>query len=257
VRPATTPVATVIARLHTWNQTLGPHAHLHVLIPAGALGAEGKSYRRAGKGKWLFPVRALSRVYRAVFLKGLTRLQRKGMLEFHGKLEGLREPVAFKSLMDPLYQKEWVVFAKRPFAGPRQVLAYLGRYTHKVGISNQRVLEVTNETVTFSHRDPKDPARKKILTLRGPEFLRRYFLHLLPSRFTRIRHYGYLGNAVRKQSVAHIRDLIGQTVPPPKAESSTERIERVYGINLRQCSHCKTGCMHPTQEVIHPTGQAP
>lgn len=243
--------------LHTWNQTLGAHAHLHVLLPAGALSEDGTSYRRAGKGKWLFPVRALSRVYRAIFLKGLGRLHRKGLLEFHGKLEEVSEPAGFQSLLNPLYQKEWVVFAKRPFAGPRQVLAYLGRYTHKVGISNPRILEVTDQTVTFRHRDPNDPAQKKTLTLPGPEFLRRFFLHVLPDGFTRIRHYGYLGNAVRKQAVARIRELIGQRAPPPDTESATERIERVYGINLRQCPQCKTGQMHPG-EVLYPhKGQAP
>ena len=243
--------------LHTWNQTLGAHAHLHVLIPAGALSEDGKTYRRAGKGKWLFPVRALSRVYRAIFLKGLAKLHRKGKLEFHGKLEGPRDSLAFQSLVDPLYQKEWVVFAKRPFAGPRQVLAYLGRYTHKVGIANQRILDVSEQTVTFRHRDPKDPARKKTLTLEGHEFLRRFFLHTLPAGFTRIRHYGYLGNATRKKAVAHIRDLIGQTAPPPETETAAERIERVYGVNLRQCARCKTGRMHPCGEIHPRRGQAP
>jgi len=243
--------------LHTWNQTLGPHAHLHVLIPAGALSDDGKTYRRAGKGKWLFPVRALSRVYRAIFLKGLGRLHRKGLLEFHGKLEEVSEPAGFQSLLNPLYQKEWVVFAKRPFAGPRQVLAYLGRYTHKVGISNQRILEVTDQSVRFSHRDPTDPSKKKSITLQGPEFLRRFFLHILPSRFTRIRHYGYLGNARRKQAVARIRELIGQKAPPPNTETTTQRIERMYGINLQKCGQCKTGHLHRCEELFPHKGQAP
>ncbi len=243
--------------LHTWDQTLRAHAHLHVLIPAGALSADGKSYRHAGKGKWLFPVRALSRVYRAVFLKGLEGLHRKGMLEFHGKLEELSKSDPFRKLLSPLYAKEWVVFAKRPFAGPRQVLAYLGRYTHKVGISNHRILKVTDRHVVFSRRDPKDPSKKKTITLQGPEFLRRYFLHILPSGFTRIRHYGYLGNAVRKKSVAHIRALIGQASPPAKTETSTERMERVYGIRLQQCSHCKTGRLQPIEDLFPPKGQSP
>jgi hypothetical protein len=243
--------------LHTWNQTLGAHAHLHVLIPAGALSTDGTSYRRAGKGRWLFPVRALSKVHRAVFLKGLSKLHRKGKLAFHGTLEVLSTPEAFQSLIDPLYQKEWVVFAKRPFAGPRQVLAYLGRYTHKVGIANPRILEVSDQTVSFRHRDPKDATRKKTLTLQGPEFLRRFFLHALPDGFTRIRHYGYLGNAVRKRAVARIREIIGQTAPTPNTESAPERIQRVYGVNLRQCPQCKTGNLHPVGELTPFKGQSP
>lgn len=242
--------------LHTWNQTLGAHAHLHVLIPAGALSTDKKSYRRAS-GKWIFPVRALSRVYRAVFLKGLEGLRKKGEIEFHGKLNGLGKPKAFRNLLAHLHAKEWVVFAKRPFAGPRQVLAYLGRYTHKVGISNRRIIAVTDRNVTFTRRDPKNPSQKKTITLEGAEFLRRYFLHVLPGGFTRIRHYGYLGNSVRKQAVARIRALTGQVPPPPKTETSTERMERVYGIHLHQCSRCETGRMHPAEELRTQKGQSP
>lgn len=243
--------------LHTWDQTLRAHAHLHVLVPAGALSADGQSYRRAGNGKWLFPVRALSRVYRAVFLKGLERLRKKGELEFHGRIADLSKAEIFQGLLASLYAKEWVVFAKRPFAGPRQVLAYLGRYTHKVGISNSRIIEVTDQDVTFSRRDPKDPSARKTMTLPGAEFLRRYFLHVLPDGFTRIRHYGYLGNAVRKQAVARIRALIGQPDPLPDNETSTERIERVYGIRLQQCSRCESGRLHPVQDIYPARGQSP
>jgi hypothetical protein len=245
------------AVLHTWNQTLGPHAHLHVLIPAGALKDDKTAFIRSRGGRWLFPVKALSRVFRAVFLKGLKRIHDQGALAFHGKLAGLNDAHAFAAHLEPLYRKPWVVYAKRPFAGPRQVIAYLGRYTHRVAISNARILKVTGRHVCFSYRDPQRPDRKKTMQLEGPEFLRRFFLHILPHRFTRIRHYGFLGNAVRKANVPLIRGLIGQPPPEPADESPIERIERVYGIDLCACPHCTKGRMQPVQELPPHRGHDP
>lgn len=235
--------------LHTWNQTLGAHAHLHVLLPAGALREKEKHFAVIQNEKWLFPVRAISRVYLAIFLKGLQKLHKKEKLEFHGKLEHLRDPALFKQALDPLYQKEWVVYAKRPFAGPEQVLAYLGRYTHRVAISNARILNVNDQSVTFAYRDRKDAAAKKAMTLKGPEFLRRFFLHTLPDKFTRIRHYGFLGNSVRKKKLPRIRELIGQATSEKEPERAEERLERVYDMDLHQCPKCKTGEMRKCHRI--------
>jgi len=243
------------AVLHTWNQTLGPHAHLHVLIPAGALREKEKHFEVIENEKWLFPVKALSRVYRAIFLKGLLSLHKKEKIEFHGKLESLREAKCLKDFIDPLYQKEWVVYAKRPFAGPEQVLAYLGRYTHRVAISNARILNVNDQTVTFAYRDRKDASQKKAMTLKGPEFLRRFFLHTLPDKFTRIRHYGFLGNSVRKKKLPLIRELIGQKESLKEPETAEERLERVYDIQLHQCPKCKNGEMRKCHRI--PRTRAP
>ncbi len=231
------------AVLHTWNQTLGAHAHLHVLIPAGALSPDKERFTPAPGGRWLFPVRALSKVFRGIFLKRLVLLHRKNRLAFHGTLAGLGDPSAFAAFLRPLCAKDWVVYAKRPFAGPRQVLAYLGRYTHRVGISNARILEVDDTQVTFAYRDRKDASLKKTMRLEGVEFLRRFFLHTLPRGFTRIRHYGFLGNAVRERNLPLIRRLIGQAESEAEPESPQQRLGRVYGIELSRCPHCKTGTL--------------
>ncbi|MDA7869773.1 IS91 family transposase [Akkermansiaceae bacterium] len=238
------------AVLHTWNQTLGPHAHLHLLVPAGALSADRKCFTRAKDGKWLFPVKALSQVFRAIFLKRLCAVHTKGELTFHGKLEPLNDPRRFAAHLDPLYRKGWVVYAKRPFAGPEQVLAYLGRYTHRVAISNARIREVTDDHVRFTYRDRKDPALRKTMRLDGPEFLRRFFYHVLPRGFTRIRHFGFLGNAVRKKNLPLIRNLLGQVQPTPSGETPIERIARLYDIDLTACSRCKTGRMEPLGKLV-------
>jgi len=229
------------AVLHTWNQTLGPHAHLHLLVPAGALNKLSGSFRKAPDPRWFFPVKALSKVFRAIFLNALKRAHTEGRLEFHGQLAELSNPEAFVRFLDPLYDKKWVVYAKRPFAGPQQVLQYLGRYTHRVGISNARIIEVTDQHVTFTYRDRKDASQKKIMKLEGVEFLRRFFLHVLPKGFSRIRHYGFLGNSVKRKNLIRIREQIGQKAPEPQEETPLERIERVYGIDLLACPHCRSG----------------
>ena len=227
--------------LHTWNQTLGPHAHVHVLIPAGTLSKDKRSFTCAMQGKWLFPVKALSGVFRAMYLKRLKKAHAQDRLTFHGQLAHLNAPKAFAAYIEPLFSKDWVVYAKRPFGGAKQVLGYLGRYTHRVGISNARIIGVTDKQVVFTCRDSKDAARKKVMGLDGVEFLRRFFLHVLPKGFTRIRHYGFLGNAVRKTNVPRIRKLIGQSTPEPVEETPIERISRVYGIDLNACPCCRTG----------------
>jgi hypothetical protein len=239
------------AVLHTWDQRLRHHPHLHVLIPAGALSADKRRFIQGRQRRWIFPVRALSKVLRAMFLKRLKAAHAKGKLGFWGQLESLQNPKAFEAFLQPLYHKDWVVFAKAPFAGPEQVLQYLGRYTHRVGISNARIQEVTDQHVTFTYRDRKDQNRKKLMTLEGVEFLRRFFLHVLPKGFTRIRHYGFLGNAVRHANLAIIREILGEAKPEPMEETPVERMARVYGIELDLCPCCRRGRMK-NQRVLLP-----
>lgn len=240
------------AVLHTWNQTLGPHAHLHVLIPAGALSNNKATFTQLSNPAWLFPVKALSKVFRAMYLKRLEAVRAKGQLTFHGQLSSWQDAKVFADRLQPLYEKDWVVYAKRPFGGPQQVLNYLGRYTHRVAIANTRILEVTDKQVQFSYRDRKDTAKKKTMTLHGEEFLRRFFLHVLPKGFTRIRHYGFLGNAVRKTNLPLIRNLIGQPAPDPVEETPVERIARVYDIDLNACPNCRTGRMQHACRLPRP-----
>jgi len=201
----------VTAVLHTWGQTLTDHYHLHCLVPGGALGDKGW---RSASPHYLFPVQALSKMFRGKFCRALEQLFMAGTLEFHGKLKPLSEPAGSRQLLRLAAATKWVVYAKRPFAGPRQVLTYLSLYTHRVAISERRLLSLdrTETSVRFSYKDYADGAQRKVMTLALDEFVRRFLLHLLPERFVKIRHYGILGNHQRHQRIEHIRTLL----PPPQ-----------------------------------------
>lgn len=203
----------VTAVLHTWSQTLAAHYHLHCIVTGGGLALEGQRWVPSSAG-YLFPVRALSVMYRAKFLAGLKALQQAQELEFHGQLVPLADPKAFSALLQQAAAQSWVVYAKRPFAGPRQVLAYLSRYTHRVAISNRRLLQADEQSVTFDYKDYGQGAKHKTMTLERMEFVRRFCLHILPERFVKIRHYGLLGNRQRGQRLARARELLGATSAP-------------------------------------------
>jgi hypothetical protein len=221
----------VTAVLHTWSQTLMDHYHLHCIVTGGGLTHDGSRWVSAS-AHYLFPVKALSRVFEGKFCTGLQRLYTDGKLEFHGQLAALAARSQFQRLVSRARSQRWVVYAKRPFAGPHQVLRYLSRYTHRVAISSRRLLGLDRQkqTVTFAWRDYADGARSKVMTLAAAEFLRRFCLHLLPPRFVKIRHYGLLGNNQRKVRLAQARasllpprlvfvallcGLITQTAPQP------------------------------------------
>jgi hypothetical protein len=226
----------ITAVLHTWSQTLLDHYHLHCIVTGGGLSADGSQWVSA-PAHFLFPVPALSVVFRGKFCSGLEKLFGDQQLQFHGQLAALAEPDAFKSLLREAAAKPWVVYAKKPFAGPSQVLAYLSRYTHRVAISPRRLLALDEEkqTVTFAWRDYADGGRRKTMALETKEFLRRFCLHLLPERFVKIRHYGLLANRHREERVAQARALLPPPVAPqpesPKSEEPKEERERV-------CPHC-------------------
>jgi len=199
----------VTAVLHTWGQDLSEHYHLHCLVTAGALSDDAQRFR-TGSARYLFAVRALSTVFRAKFRDGLWRLHRKGDLHFHGMLHSLGELRHFAGFMRKVLASQWVVYAKRPFAGPEQVLAYLSRYTHRVAIGRGRITkfdEATN-TVTFRYKDYADAHRQKTMTLATGEFLRRFCLHILPPRFVKIRHYGLFSNHRRKARLIEARSAL-------------------------------------------------
>jgi hypothetical protein len=201
--------------LHTWGSALTHHPHVHGIVPGGGLAPDGKSWIACRPGFFL-PVRVLSRLFRRRFLEELLRVHQAGKLQFFGEHAALADAKAFKAWLVPLRQCEWVVYAKRPFAGPQAVLAYLSRYTHRVAISNSRLIAMDEHGVTFWWKDyrvksgSKGKTRHKTMTLEPGEFMRRFLLHVLPGGFHRIRHYGLLANGSRKASLALVRELLRQ-----------------------------------------------
>jgi Zn finger protein HypA/HybF involved in hydrogenase expression len=204
--------------LHTWGSALTHHPHVHGIVPGGGLSPDGERWVACKPGFFL-SVRVLSRLFRRRFLEELEKVYRVGQLRFFGEFAQLSNAMAFADWLVPLRKCEWVVYAKRPFAGPAAVLAYLSRYTHRVAISNQRLVALDDHGVTFRWKDyrAKGKTRSKTMTLSADEFMRRFLLHVLPSGFHRIRHYGLIANAGRTENLAKVRALLG--VVPAEAES--------------------------------------
>ena len=197
--------------LHTWGSALTHHPHVHGIVPGGGLSLDGQNWAACRPGFFL-PVRVLSRLFRRRFLEELQRLHQAGKLQFFGEHAALADVCAFKAWLAPMRKTEWVVYAKRPFAGPAAVLAYLSRYTHRVAISNSRLISMDERGVTFRWKDyrAKGRTRYKAMTLQPEEFMRRFLLHVLPGGFHRIRHYGLLANGSRKAKLAVARELLNQ-----------------------------------------------
>jgi hypothetical protein len=205
----------VLAVLHTWGQQLEHHPHVHCVVPGGGLACDSSGvveqpWRWLGcRPSYFLPVRVLSRVFRGKFVAGLRRTYRRGELRFGGSTAELAGPAAFAALLEGLYATDWVVYAKTPFGGPEQVLQYLTGYTHRVALSNRRLVRVTDEEVTFSWKDYAANCQQRELTLSGVEFLRRFCLHILPRGLVRIRQYGLLANRDRGARLARCRELLG------------------------------------------------
>ncbi len=196
------------AVLHTWGSALTHHPHLHCIVPGGGLDPEGQW--KPCKPGFFLPVRVLSRLFRRLFLEQLAILHPQ--LEFYGKIEPLADAQAFRACLDPVRKIEWVVYARRPFSGPKAVLQYLSRYTHRIAISNSRIIDYDQHTVTFKWKDyrVKGKRRFKTMTIPVDEFIRRFLIHVLPARFHRIRHFGLLANHQRKQNLQTIRQRLGE-----------------------------------------------
>jgi len=220
----------VTAVLHTWGQSLIDHYHLHCLVTGGGWD-QGRGRWRKASGRYLFCVQALAEVFRGKYLAGLQRLYQRGKLEFHGELEGLARPAAFAALRREVSRKSWVVYAKAPFAGPEQVLRYVGRYTHRVAISPRRLLSLDREAgrVRFAYRDNRDAGRAKTMELGVGEFVRRFALHLLPARFTKIRHYGLLANRGRQERMGRVRAALGMSAAEGAASQPAPEGARSQG----------------------------
>ncbi len=237
-----------IAILHTWGQNLLHHPHLHCVVPGGGISPDGQRWVACRAGFFL-PVRVLSRLFRRLFLELLQQAFDGGELHFFNSLVGLQDRLVFAKYLAPATQAEWVVYAKAPFGGPKQVLEYLGRYTHRVAISNNRLLEFSDGTVTFAWKDYRHESKNKTMRLDAHEFMRRFLLHVLPSGFQRIRHYGFLANRYRQIKVELCLKLLGvPTSAAAHSESDTtldyrDRYQRLTGLSLRDCPHCGKGQM--------------
>ena len=211
-----------VAVLHTWSQTLQHHPHVHCVVPGGGPAPDGTRWVACRPGFFL-PVRVLSRLFRRLFLDELRGAFETGQLGFFGTLAPLAEPASFVRRLRDLRRAEWVVYAKPPFGGPEQVLAYLGRYTHRVAIANSRLVSVTEDEVAFRWKDNRDGGKSKVMALDAHEFIRRFLLHTLPDGFHRIRHYGFLANGHRAAKLALCRKLLAAPTiepVPPEAEST-------------------------------------
>jgi hypothetical protein len=235
------------AVLHSWGQNLQFHPHLHCVVPGGGPSPDGTRWISCSPNFFL-PVRVLSRLFRRLFLKSLQKAFDSGKLQFFGHLEPFRDRFTFTRYLAALKQREWVVYAKRPFAGPQQVLDYVGRYTHRVAISNNRLLDIENGQVRFQWKDYRTGGNVKTMTLSADEFIRRFLLHVLPNGFQRIRYYGFLGNRYRQAKLAQCRRLLGmrESDPPhvaPDEVDYRDQYEDLTGISLRQCPQCKRGRM--------------
>ena len=242
-----------VALLHTWGQTLQHHPHLHCIVPGGGLSPDQTRWVACRPGFFL-PVRVLSRRFRTLFLAQLQAAFVAGELHFSGTLATLAEPTAFAVRLDALRAVEWVVYAKRPFAGPEQVLAYLGRYTHRVALANSRLTRLAD----FTWKDYRQHGKTKVMTLAADEFIRRFLLHAVPDGFHRIRHIGFLANGHRTAKLALCRALLAAPTPdPPPPENYRERTRRLTGHALDVCPHCGGAMLERGPLPPRPQPQAP
>jgi hypothetical protein len=206
--------------LHSWGQTLNFHPHLHCVVPGGGISLDGSRWVACRPGFFL-PVNVLSCRFRKLYLRYLEQTYAAGKLQFYGELRELSEPKSFARYLAPLHDSEWVVYAKAPFGGPDRVLDYLGRYTHRVAISNNRLEELKDGQVRFAYKDYKHEQRHKVMTVSADEFLRRFLLHVLPDSFQRIRHYGLLSNRHRAENLTRCRELLAMPAPIPVPNAAT------------------------------------
>ncbi len=216
--------------LHTWGSAMTHHPHVHGIVPGGGLSLDGERWVACRPGFFL-SVRVLSRLFRRLFLEKLSNAYQAGQLQFFGEHQALAKTEAFNQWLKPLRQCEWVVYAKRPFAGPAAVLAYLSRYTHRVAIANSRLIAMDERGVTFKWKDyrAKGKDRHKIMTLATDEFMRRFLLHVLPSGFHRIRYYGLIANAGRKDNLVRVRELLTSQITDDPTDTVTNDSDRVDG----------------------------
>ncbi len=242
-----------ISVLHTWNQKLMDHFHLHCIIPAGALSFDRKRWI-SGRNKYLFRVQSLALEFKKRYLQKLEKAYQQNKLSFHGKASHLADKHVFRQLLKTVRDKRWIIYAKQPFGGPEQVLEYLGRYTHRVAISNNRIVSIHAGKVTFSYRDRSDENKEKEVTVKAEEFIRRFLLHILPHGFMKIRYYGFLAHTNKKMTIPLLRKLID-----PHAEIAEKIVEtiqeimlRLTGVDITLCPECGLGEMISIESLAIP-----
>jgi hypothetical protein len=243
-----------IAILHTWTQTLIDHPHIHCIVTGGGLSLDGKRWIATRK-KFFIRVEVLSRLFKGKFLYYLKKAYYSGKLNFTGKIQHLKDESAFEVLLTELYSQQWVVNCKPSFKSAETVIDYLGRYTHRVAISNDRLVKLQADQVTIRYRDSDDNDKIKSMTLDAFEFIRRFLLHILPDGFMKIRHYGILSNRNRKTKLVRCKDLLGDQVSlddeVSEEESWQDLLTRITGIDPRICPHCGKGKMR-LKELLLP-----
>lgn len=222
--------------LHTWGQNLMHHPHIHCIVPGGGLSSTGKWIN--SRKKFFIPVKVLSRKFRGKFLYYLKQLYYENKLEFHGNQNYLSDESEFEKLLSATYSKEWIVYCKPPFKDAACVVEYLGRYTHRVAISNTRILSIDNGTVTFKWRDYKDKNKYKVMTISADEFIRRFLIHILPSGFMKIRHYGLLGNRNKTAKLNICKQLTNPPILLRHKIPTLELIKEITGRDLSKCPNC-------------------
>jgi hypothetical protein len=238
-----------LAVLHTWGQNLHHHPHVHCVVPGGGLSLDGQQWVPSRK-RYFLPVPVLRQFFRGCFLRLLQQVWQRQELEFHGEMAALAEPEQWQSLLAKLRAKPWVVYAKPPFGGPRCVLRYLARYTHRVAISNRRILSIDNATVRFQWKDYRRDSQQRVMTLAADEFIRRFLLHVLPKRFQRIRQYGLLANRVKAEKLARCRRLLDEKVSQGEAHGSgAVQDGDLDSSNWIRCSVCRQGRMQRVGDI--------
>jgi hypothetical protein len=252
----------VLAVLHTWSQTLEVHPHLHCIVPGGGLSLDGQRWVPTRRPGYFLPVQVLAALFRGKFLAGVKTAYQAGQLILP---ESLQDPASFQALLDRLYGKAWVVYSKPPFGSPKQVLAYLARYTHRVAISNPRLVRLEGGRVTFTYKDYSQGGRVREMTLPVEEFIRRFLLHVLPESFVRIRYFGLLSNRHRKKNLARCRELLASH-PVVEVETSLQenwraRLKRLTGRDPTICPVCGQGHLRWVEELpavrFGPAGRSP
>lgn len=282
----------LVAVLHTWTQQLLYHPHIHCIVSGGGPSLDGTRWV-AARNNYFLPVRVLSDVYRGVFMQALRQAWQEQRLSWHGELEHLSDPVGFNCYIQEAWEQRWVVYAKAPFAGPQAFVQAVGRYTHGIGIANHRLVDkqqpaadeeqaiqvvdylgkhanriaITNDrivnfdadTVTFWYPDRRQGGEKKLVTISGHEFIRRFLMHVLPPHFVRIRHYGFLANAHRSEQLALCRTLLQVTEEPQQLAETLwkDRLEELTGVDIDQCPECAQGRMHNVATLLTDQSRRP
>jgi len=254
----------VIAVLHTWGQNLVEHPHLHCIVPGGGLSVINNKWEKPKKSKredFFIHVNVISDLFKKKFLYYLKRSYEKSEIKFEGELKKINDVTEFKKLMNELYSKKWITYCKQPFGGPEQVINYLGRYTHRVTISNHRIKSIEAGEVTFSYKDYRDGNKPKEMTLEAGEFIRRFLLHVLPDNFCKIRYYGILSSRNKKiklqqcRRILGVRDEVNEVSVIPK--SWKEMLYELTGVDVTRCPECKEGKMILVETMMIKSSRSP